>query len=502
MLACVRSAMLFGVEGLIVDVQVHVSSGLPGYTFVGLPDTAVRESRDRARAALLSSGLTWPQRRVTVNLAPSGVRKSGAGLDLPFALGLMTAAEELPAGVLDGVGVIGELGLDGSLRPVPGVLAMVDALRRSGTNAVLLPIENGAEAALVGGIRILAAASLVEARAGLKGEAEWAAVPEPAAGADEGERGDTESGPDLAVVRGLAGGRRAIEVAAAGGHHLLMVGRPGAGKTLLARCLPSILPPLDPEEALEVTAVHSAAGQPIRGRLVRERPFQAPHHTASAAALVGGGSGRPRPGEVTLANRGILFMDELAEFAPTVLDALRQPLEDRVVRIARQGAAVTFPADFQLVACSNPCPCGLGPPDCLCSESNRVRYRRRLSAPLVDRFDLRVALGPAAPAAPVGEPSASVRERVAEAMTRQRSRYRGRPWLRNARVPAGALSRDIPLHGATRDALRETTERRSWSGRGMAGVHRVARTLADLDGRADITPADILLAATMREDVL
>ncbi len=501
MLARVRSAMLFGVEGLIVDVEVHVSTGLPGYTFVGLPDTAVRESRDRVRAALLSSGLSWPQRRVTVNLAPSGVRKSGAGLDLPFAVGLMTATDELPAGVLDGVGVIGELGLDGSLRPVPGVLAMVDALRRAGTGAVLLPKENGPEAALVAGIRILPAASLVEARAGLKGEAEWAPVTQPVAG-DDDERSDDDLGPDLAVVRGLPGGRRAIEVAAAGGHHLLMVGRPGAGKTLLARCLPSILPPLDPEEALHVTAIHSAAGQPIGGRLVRDRPFQAPHHTASAAALVGGGSGRPRPGEVTLANRGILFMDELAEFAPTVLDALRQPLEDRVVRIARQGGAVTFPADFQLVACSNPCPCGLGPPDCLCSESNRLRYRRRLSAPLVDRFDLRVALGPAAPGAPVGEASAAVRERVAEAMARQRSRYRGRPWRRNARVPAGALGRDLPLDGAAHDALRQAAERRSWSGRGMAGTHRVARTLADLDGRPDVTPADILLAATMRDDVL
>ncbi|HYT40212.1 MAG TPA: ATP-binding protein, partial [Acidimicrobiia bacterium] len=340
MLACVRSAMLFGVEGLIVDVQVHVSTGLPSYTVVGLPDAAVRESRDRVRAALLSSGLTWPLRRVTVNLAPSGVRKSGPGLDMPFALGLMTAVEELPAGVLDGVGVIGELGLDGSLRPVPGVLAMVDALRHSGATAVLLPADNAAEAALVGGVRVLAATSLGGARAALKGEGEWVPVPEAVAEpAGDTAPGDDDTGPDLAVVRGLAGGRRGLEVAAAGGHHLLMVGRPGAGKTLLARCLPSILPPLDPEEALEVTRIHSAAGRPVRGHLLRERPFRAPHHTASAAALVGGGSGRPRLGEVTLAHRGILFMDELAEFTPTVLDALRQPLEDRVVRISRQGAA-------------------------------------------------------------------------------------------------------------------------------------------------------------------
>ena len=503
MLACVRSAMLFGVEGLIVDVQVHVSTGLPSYTFVGLPDAAVREARDRVRAALLSSGLSWPQRRVTVNLAPSGVRKSGPGLDLPFALGLMTASEELSAGVLDGVGVVGELGLDGSLRPIPGVLVMVDALRRSGAAAVLVPADNAAEAALVDGIRILPARSLAEARDALKGEGDWAPVhampPDPADCAGPTEE---DPGPDLAIVRGLAGARRALEVAAAGGHHLLMVGRPGAGKTLLARCLPSILPPLESEEALEVTKIHSAAGQAISGRLVRDRPFRAPHHTASAAALVGGGSGRPSLGEVSLAHHGILFMDELAEFAPTVLDALRQPLEDRVVRISRQAASVTFPANFLLVAASNPCPCGLGPPDCHCSEANRARYRRRLSAPLIDRFDLRVALGPAAPGAPTGAASSLVKARVAEAMSRQRTRYRGRPWRRNARVPAGALGRAIPLTPDADRALREVAERRGWSGRGMAGVHRVARTLADLDGCADVAPQHIVLAAGLREEVL
>jgi magnesium chelatase family protein len=380
---------------------------------------------------------------------------------------------------------------------------MVDALRRSGTTGVLVPAGNAAEAALVGGVRVLPATSLVEARHALKGEGDWAAVIDPPGEkADDGDPGDDDAGPDLAVVRGLAGARRALEVAAAGGHHLLMVGRPGAGKTLLARCIPSILPPLDPEEALEVTRIHSAAGRSIRGRLVVDRPFRAPHHTATAAALVGGGSGRPRPGEVTLAHRGVLFMDELGEFAPTVLDALRQPLEDRVVRISRQGASVTFPGDFLLVACSNPCPCGLGPPDCLCSEANRARYRRRLSAPLVDRFDLRVALGPAAPGAPPGAPSAAVRAKVAEALARQRSRYRRWPWRRNARVPAGVLARAIPLDSAAADALREVAERRTWSGRGMAAVHRVARTLADLEGRPDVAPEHVLLAAGLREELL
>jgi magnesium chelatase family protein len=501
MLACVRSAMLFGVEGLIVDVEVHVSSGLPSYTVVGLPDAAVRESRDRVRAALLSSGLTWPIRRVTVNLAPSGVRKSGPGLDLPFALGLMMAADELPEGVLDDVGVVGELGLDGSLRPVPGVLAMVDALRHAGTTAVLLPAENAPEAALVNGMRVLPATSLSQVRAALKGEEEWPAPPsQPQRTSSDDLEDDLVT--DLSVVRGLAGGRKALEVAAAGGHHLFMVGPPGAGKTLLARCLPSILPPLDDDESLEVTRIHSAAGQPLRGRLVRSRPFRAPHHTASAAALVGGGRGRPSPGEVTLAHRGVLFLDELGEFSPLVLDALRQPLEERVVRIARQGAAVAFPADFLLVACSNPCPCGLGPPRCICSEALRLRYRRRLSAPLIDRFDLRVALGPAAPSDTTGPPSQAMKDRVSEAIARQRRRYGDRPWRRNARVPASALTRAVPLTAEAEDTLRQAAYRRELSGRGLACTHRVARTLADLAGTEMIAPEHILLAAGLREDVL
>jgi magnesium chelatase family protein len=414
----------------------------------------------------------------------------------------MTADDELPAGVLDGVGVIGELGLDGSLRPVPGVLAMVDALRRAGTTAVLLPTDNAAEAGLVGGLRIFPATSLAQVRGALKGEEDWPPPPPcpPQNQTDETDADDIIT--DLSVVRGLAGGRKALEVAAAGGHHLFMVGPPGAGKTLLARCIPSVLPPLDDDESLEVTRIHSAAGQPVRGQLVRARPFRAPHHTASAAALVGGGRGRPSPGEVTLAHRGVLFLDELGEFSPLVLDALRQPLEERVVRISRQGASVAFPADFLLIACSNPCPCGLGPPRCICSEAHRLRYRRRLSAPLIDRFDLRVALGPAAPAEPPGAPSQAMRDRVAEAIARQRRRYRHLPWRRNARIPASALRRAVPLSFDAEAALQQAAYRREWSGRGLACTHRVARTLADLAGTETISPEHVLLAAGLREDVL
>lgn len=504
MLASVRSAVLVGVDARPVQVEVHVAPhSLPGYNLVGLPDAAVRESRERVRAAILSSGLEWPQKRITVNLAPSGLRKSGAGLDLPAALGVLSANGSLPAGVLDGVGVIGELGLDGSLRPVPGTLALVDALRRRGVASALVPLTNAAEAGLVEGIAVLPSASLTQAQACLKGEEPWPELPAGPRHPPEPPAGEVEAAMnDLGDVRGLSGARRALEVAVAGGHHLLLVGPPGAGKTLLAHCVPSILPCLSTAEALEVTKIHSAAGQAVGGSLLRSRPFRAPHHTASAAALVGGGSGRPKPGEVTLAHRGALFMDELGEFTPSVLDALRQPLEEGVVRIARQGGALTFPADFLLIACSNPCPCGLGPPACSCNPALRARYRRRLSGPLVDRFDLRVAVGSAAPDAPRGPSSAVVAERVTEAVARQAHRYAHAPWKRNARVPARALLSDIPLDPEVEQILREAARRRQWTGRGLASVRRVARTLADLDALEAVNAAHVLVAAGMRDDVL
>jgi len=498
-LASVISSTLRGVDGQVVTVEVHVSGGLPSYHLVGLPDAAVRESRERVRAALLSSALTWPQRRITVNLAPGGVRKSGSGLELAVALGLLLASDELPAGALDGVGVVGELGLDGTVRAVPGTLALADALARAGVSTVVVPFASAAEAALVGGLTVRAARDLCELRSCLEGEAPWPDPPPP--GREESDEPYDDEPLDLADVRGLAWARRALEVAAAGGHHLLLAGPPGAGKTMLARRLGSILPRLATEEALEVTRIHSAAGRGIHGALVRQPPFRAPHHTASVAALVGGGSVRPQPGEITLAHRGALFLDELGEFPPRALEALRQPLEERVVRIARQSTTLAFPADVLLVACTNPCPCGLGAPKCTCGDLERARYRRRLSGPLLDRFDLRLAVRPPEARDAKGEPSADVRARVLGAVERQRARLAGTGWRRNAHVPAGALDRYMRLDHETRAAWHDQIETRGLTGRGATRIRRVARTLADLDDTAEIAVAHIVLAALLREDV-
>ncbi len=383
MLASIPSATLLGVDGHPVTVEVHVAVGLPGFTIVGLPDTACREARDRVRAALTTSGIGWPNKKVTINLAPSGLRKIGAGLDLAIAVGMVVASELVPPNRVDGLAFLGELGLDGTIRPVPGTLSLVDALA---CRAVVVAPSAYHEAALLSRCKVLVASSLKGLFDALVGLQPWPSPPREVAPAP------VEPPPDLADVRGQPVARFALEVAAAGNHHLMFVGPPGAGKTMLACRLPGLLPSLDTELALESTRVHSAAGAARPDGLIRRPPYRAPHHGASSVSLVGGGSGAIRPGEISLAHGGVLFLDELGEFQATVLDALRQPLEEGVIRVARAAVRVELPARVLLVAAMNPCPCGEGGAlgSCRCSPAAQARYRRRVSGPLLDRFDLRV----------------------------------------------------------------------------------------------------------------
>ncbi len=474
MLATIAAASLLGITGHPVDVEVHVSSGLPSFSMVGLPDAACREARDRVRAAVLSSELPWPMQRLTVNLAPSSVPKLGTGLDLAVAVGLLTATGEVDDDAVRRWGFLGELGLDGSVRPVRGIVPLVAGLRGR-VDGVVVPAADAALAAVVPGVQVRCATSLGEVVAALRAERAWPDPPPP-----------TDEPPppvaDLAEVRGQPLARAALEIAAAGGHHLLLSGPPGAGKTMLATRLPGLLPDLDDDAALEVTQIHSAAGVGTARGLQRRPPFRAPHHTASAVALIGGGTAAMRPGEVSCAHRGVLFCDELGEFAPTVLDALRQPLEDGTVRVSRARGSVTYPARFQFVAATNPCPCGPAQGGCRCTTVSRARYARRLSGPLLDRFDLRLDVRrPEADdllAADDGEPTSTVAARVAAA--RRRAHARG--VLANVELPAADLGRWAPLDREARRLLESLVRAGVLTGRGVQRIRRVALTVADLAG--------------------
>jgi magnesium chelatase family protein len=499
MVSRVTTVAFVGIEAREIDVQVHVTPGLPAFAVVGLADKAVAESRERVRSALIASGLSLPARRITVNLAPADVPKEGSHYDLPIALGLMAAIGAIPAEVVEGAMVLGELGLDGSIAPVAGVLPAAVAANARGLR-LICPAACGPEAAWAAeDLDVVAAPNLVALVNHLNGT-QMMARPRPAVRPTPGD------GFDLADVKGQETAKRALEIAAAGAHNLLLVGPPGAGKSMLAQRLPSILPPLSPRELLEVSMVQSIAGELPDGALTDRRPFRAPHHSASMASLVGGGL-RARPGEASLAHEGVLFLDELPEFQPNVLDALRQPLENGEVTVTRANYRATFPARFQLIAAMNPCRCGrFGELGSACKRGRAcdVEYQSRLSGPFLDRIDLMIEVPAVSPAdllgAKRGEPSASVAARVAAARARQTARYAddGLASTVNARAPHPIIERAVKAEGAAAGLLRDAADKLGLTARGLTRVMRVARTIADLDGVEAVSRVHLAEALSYR----
>ena len=493
---------LVGLDGHVVEVEADLAAGIPAFVLIGLPDATMQEARDRVRAAVVNSGRAWPQRRITLALSPAALPKRGSAFDLAMAVAVLVANDALPARCAEGVVLLGELSLDGRVRPVPGVLPAAFTAVRAGVRRLVVPAANLAEAALVPGVDVVGVADLAGLLAYLGGAADASVARSDGSAPTRSEVPDV----DLADVLGQAHARRCLEVAAAGSHNVFFLGPPGAGKTMLAERLPTILPRLEGDAALEVSAIHSVAGTlPPDAPLITVPPFRAPHHSVSLPALVGGGTGIARPGEVSLAHRGVLFVDEAPEFAAGHLDALRQPLESGTIVIARSGGVARYPARFMLVLAANPCPCssaGRKDRDCTCPAGVRRRYLARISGPLLDRLDIRVDLDSVTRAElteGAGEPSAVVRERVLAARERMAHRFRDTPWTANGEVPGRELRRRWPLPADTLAPAHAAVDTGRLSARGLDRVVRVAWTLADLEGRAAPGASHVRRAVVLRK---
>jgi magnesium chelatase family protein len=501
MLARVMSCATVGLEGAVVAVEVDIAPGMPTFTIVGLPDTAVQESRQRVRAAIRNSGGAFPLKRVTVNLAPADLKKAGPMYDLPIAVGVLLSSEQVSADMTH-VLLLGELSLDGSLRHTNGILPMVAMAREAGYTEVIIPEKDAPEAALIEGIHILPFASLAQLIAYFRGEI---GAPQFQTEPVANEAPPSLQATDFADIMGQEHAKRAVEVAAAGGHNVLMVGPPGSGKTLLARSLPAILPPMSNSESLEVTRIYSVAGMlPQDTPLLRQRPFRAPHYTISETGLVGGGT-IPRPGEITLSHRGVLFLDEMPEFGHAVLELLRQPLEDKTITVSRAQGSATFPANFMMVGAMNPCPCGYyGDParQCTCAPAAIARYQKRLSGPLLDRIDIFIEVPHVdydkLTGKRVVESSRTVQNRVIGARERQRQRFDGAAILCNSEMAPRQVKTDCAVEDAAEGLLKAAMKQLYLSARAFHRVLKVARTIADLDGAATIKTQHVAEAVQYR----